>query len=146
MFSNILIVCSGNVCRSPLAKALFEKHLPHLTVDSAGIYVNVNKLDDFSAHRYAMKMANEFDLNLDGHNAKQLTAHLVKNNDLILTMNHEHLDEIAQFGDGARSKTLLLGMWLGVGDIVDPIGKDYPTFEQSYTTIEKAVLSWRRKL
>ncbi|OLQ92099.1 hypothetical protein BIY22_16445 [Vibrio panuliri] len=146
MFNRILVVCSGNICRSPLAKILFEKHLPSKQVDSAGLYVASNQLTNRCAHPSAIQVANTVQLDLSNHRAKQISPDLVEASDLILVMSHQHAEEIHLSVKGARSKTLLIGQWLGIGEIEDPICGDAVKFAECFATLEKCVLSWKKRI
>tara|TARA_Y100001956_G_scaffold82110_1_gene101781 strand:+ start:2201 stop:2644 length:444 start_codon:yes stop_codon:yes gene_type:complete len=146
MFKRIIVVCSGNICRSPLAQVLLDKMLPQVEVDSAGVVVEQHQLTGHPAVENSTKLAYENGLDLSQHSAKQLTKELIDGCDLILVMTHDHIDQVANITGGARAKTLLLGQWIGIGDIEDPIGRDMDIFIRCYNTIEKAVLSWSKRL
>lgn len=146
MFNKILIVCTGNICRSPIAEALFNKHLPSLHVGSAGIVVTENALDGYNAEPNAIEVASAHGLDISQHHAKQITAADIKENDLILTMSQNHASQLAYSFSGAKAKTLLIGQWINVGHVKDPLGKSVNEFEECYTTLEKAVLSWKNRL
>ena len=146
MFKRVLVVCSGNICRSPLAQVLLSRLLPNISIDSAGVLVDHHDLSAHPAVNNSRIVAKENGLDLSNHKAKQLTSELIDDCDLILVMTHEHLEQVAQIGRGARAKALLLGQWIGVGEIEDPIGKDIDAFRKSYELLEKACLSWPKRL
>lgn len=145
MFNSILIVCTANICRSPLAKVIFSKFLPNHTIYSAGTCVSTLNFNGLPADKNARLMAQQFELDLEQHRAQQLTPEMIEQSDLILVMNRQQLEEVAELTRGARSKTLLIGQWIHLGDIVDPYGKDLTEFEQCYKTLERAALSWSKK-
>jgi protein-tyrosine phosphatase len=146
MFKRVLVVCSGNICRSPLAQVLLSRLLPNIAIDSAGVLVDHHDLSAHPAVNNSRIVAKENGLDLSNHKAKQLTSELIDDCDLILVMTHEHLEQVAQIARGARAKALLLGQWIGVGEIEDPIGKDIDVFRHSYELLEKACLSWSKRL
>ncbi|RTZ17420.1 low molecular weight phosphotyrosine protein phosphatase [Vibrio aquaticus] len=146
MINRILIVCSGNICRSPLAKAIFEAALPQVSFDSAGLLVENSHLSGSPAAVYSQERASLSDLCLSEHRAKQLTQELVDWSDLILVMSHSQMDMISQIADGARGKAHLIGQWIGVGDIPDPIGKEFVEFDNCYRLLDRAVGSWKVRL
>lgn len=146
MINKILIVCSGNICRSPLAKAIFESALPQMEFDSAGLIVENSNLCGSPAAIYSQERASLSDLCLSKHRAKQLSPELVNWSDLILVMSHSHMDMISQITDGARGKAHLIGQWIGVGDIPDPIGNDFVEFDNCYRLLSRAVDSWKIRL
>ncbi|MDC5819342.1 low molecular weight protein-tyrosine-phosphatase [Vibrio europaeus] len=146
MISRVLIVCSGNICRSPLAEVIFKRELPQMEFDSAGLLVEQSGLHDYSAARYSQKVANLHNLDLSCHRAKQLNRELVEWSDLILAMSHDHIDLVSELNSGATGKTLLIGQWIGVGEVNDPLGKDIEQFEHCYRTLARAIESWRSRL
>ncbi|MEF1289448.1 low molecular weight protein-tyrosine-phosphatase [Vibrio sp. M260118] len=146
MINRVLVVCSGNICRSPLAEVIFKRELPQIEFDSAGLLVEQSGLHDYSAARYSQKVASFHNLDLSCHRAKQLNRELVEWSDLILVMEHEHINRLSDIVAGARAKTLLIGQWIGVGEVADPINKGYAEFVDCYATLERAVDSWRARL
>ncbi|KGY13321.1 phosphotyrosine protein phosphatase [Vibrio tubiashii] len=144
--NNILIVCSGNICRSPIAHALFEKHMPSLNIDSAGVFVDRHQLSGVHPVTNSQSVAKQNGLDISRLQAQQLTPELVSQHDLILVMTHEHIEQVAQVSQGARAKTLLIGQWIGVGEVHDPIGQEMEVFEQCFSVLERAVLSWKSRL
>ncbi|WP_414932428.1 low molecular weight protein-tyrosine-phosphatase [Vibrio europaeus] len=146
MVKQILVVCSGNICRSPLAKELFTQALPKLKFDSAGVLVEKTGLKGKPAVGYSQTIAERKGLTLSEHKAKQVTSDLVEWSDLILVMSHDHIDLVSELNSGARGKTLLIGQWIGVGEVNDPLGKDIEEFEHCYRTLARAIESWRVRL
>lgn len=84
MFNKILVVCVGNICRSPTAERLLKHYQPELTVDSAGLGALVGK----GADERAMSVARDHHLSLDGHVARQVTGRMCREYDLILAMEN----------------------------------------------------------
>ncbi|MDC5705007.1 low molecular weight phosphotyrosine protein phosphatase [Vibrio europaeus] len=146
MVKRILVVCSGNICRSPLAKELFAQALPNIEFDSAGVLVDKTGLKGKPAVGHSQTLAERKGLTLSEHKAKQVTPDLVEWSDLILVMSHDHIDLVSELNLGTRAKTLLIGQWIGVGEVDDPLGKDIEEFEHCYRTLARAIESWRTRL
>lgn len=142
MFNKILIVCVGNICRSPTAEFMLQAALPSKQVDSAGLHAMVDKDMDGQARQTAESKG----LVCKTHSARQLTSELGRNYDLILVMEKRHRDEIAERFPELMAKTMLLGKWEGEKDIPDPYRKSDEVFEQIYHHIETSVQSWATKL
>ena len=90
MIKSVLVVCVGNICRSPTGERLFKRALPHLPVASAGL----GALVGHAADKTATEVAAEKGLSLEGHEAQQLTASLCREYDLILVMEKRHIEQV----------------------------------------------------
>jgi protein-tyrosine-phosphatase len=96
---NLLFVCSGNTCRSPMAEALARKiaarrGIEDLNVSSAG----TNAWDNVPATDEALLVGMERDIDLTGHRARKLTPAIVSEADLIFVMTPGHLEQVKQLG------------------------------------------------
>jgi protein-tyrosine phosphatase len=142
MFNKVLVVCVGNICRSPIGEQLLQKHLPHLEVTSAGIQALVGKPADPNS----VAVAAEQDIDLSMHIAQQLTAELVAKHDLILVMERGHVNAVTKLSPAARGKTMLFGQWNGQQEIPDPYRQSKEAFEFVYAMMSESALKWAEKL
>ena len=142
MFDSILVICTGNICRSPIAEELLRTLLPSKNISSAGTGALVDKGADKSASYVALKHG----LSLSSHKAKQFTNELARKYDLILVMEKEHHDYIVKVAPEASGKTRLLGHWIGSKQIPDPYKKSDEAFESVYQIINEACQQWVKKL
>lgn len=142
MYQKILIVCVGNICRSPTGESLLKKKLPNLQISSAGIRALTGKDADFQAIKVALKHGTI----IAGHSARQLTAKMCEQADLILVMEPNHIESVAEVLPSARSKTMLFGQWLPQKSIPDPFRQSDEMFESVYQQLENAAEQWARKL
>ena len=140
-FDAILIVCVGNICRSPTAERLLQQALPHKTVSSAGIAALAGQ----SADATAEAIARQHGVALDGHIAQQLTRTLCQQHDLILVMEQKHIDAVTRIAPEVRGKTMLYGHWLK-RDIPDPYRQSREAFEFTYDLIAEATQAWAQRL
>jgi protein-tyrosine-phosphatase len=123
----ILLVCTGNMCRSPMAEVILKDQLhrdgkDHLyRVRSAGTWT----VDGRAASHLAIAVIQEADLDLTGHRTHHLTSEDVRQAALILVMTQDHKESLlAEFPD-AGQKTLMLSELVGNRyDISDPYGTD----------------------
>ncbi|QCT20089.1 low molecular weight phosphotyrosine protein phosphatase [Jejubacter calystegiae] len=134
---HILVVCTGNICRSPAAAGLLAAQLEG-NVASAGIHA----LSGHRADARAMRLAERRGVSLYGHQARQLTRQMCRHSDLILAMERGHIGYIANMAPEALGKTLLLGHWLDSPEIADPWQESDARFEQIFSHIERAVGRW----
>ncbi|MGR5207585.1 low molecular weight protein-tyrosine-phosphatase [Vibrio alfacsensis] len=146
MFNRILVVCTGNICRSPIAEALLKASLPNHTIESAGTAVAASRLSNASAHEYSLQVCTENGLDISSHAARQLSPEICAQFDLVLVMSHEQIEEVAQLCPRARCKTMLLGHWIGQGEIADPIHQPKESFAHLFKTLVRATHSWVKKV
>ena len=131
MFNSVLVVCTGNICRSPIGERYLQKLLPDMIIQSAGTGALVGHAADDSAI---------------GHTGRQFTAELGRAFDLILVMERCHLEQVSRLAPEVRGKTMLFGHWLEQRDIPDPYRKSDEAFASVYKLIESAGLQWAKKL
>jgi len=138
MMKNILIVCIGNICRSPMGEGLLQTKLPELNVSSAGIFAMV----DYPADPYSVAIMAERNIDISAHRARQIDDEIVSNSDLILTMEKRHNKKIQSMFFGTTGKVHLIGKWLNDREIADPVGKDERTFRVAMANIERGLDLW----
>jgi len=128
-FNAILVICTGNICRSPIGERLLRRLLPAARVDSQ-----------------ATEIAAERGTLLEGHVARRLTPAMVRDYDLILAMELEHIEQVTAIAPEARGKMMLFGHWTGRKEIPDPYRKNRDAFEYVYGLLEQASLEWAKRL
>jgi len=144
MFDSILMVCAGNICRSPTAEYVLKHKVSgsKITVSSAGLTALENK----SADSYAQDLAIQNGIDMSAHKGRQLTSSLIAHNSLILVMENRHLDDLCSRFPEARGKTFLLGKWIGDKEIPDPYRQSQEAFEHVYALIDSACSAWQKYL
>ncbi len=140
--SSILVVCVGNVCRSPIGERLLADACPNLRTTSAGIKALVGQ----SASAASAKIAERNGVSLNGHVARQFTAELAAQFDLILVMEKAHMKETAVLAPNSVGKTALFGEWIGQSDIADPYGLSDEFYIAAFDKIQKASAGWITRL
>jgi len=142
MFNKILVVCVGNICRSPTAERLLKRYQPDLTVDSAGLGALVGK----GADERASSVASDHSLSLDGHVARQISGRMFREYDLILTMEKRHIHALCEIAPEMRGKVMLFGHWDSEREIPDPYRKSREAFEAVYTLLDQSARQWAQAL
>ncbi|SFQ01788.1 low molecular weight protein arginine phosphatase [Salibacterium halotolerans] len=138
--TNVLFVCTGNTCRSPMAEALLrEKGRDDIEVQSAGTSASPG----MSASKETVEVLKERDILLR-HAAKPLTKERVDWADLILTMTKNHHGMTVQQFPEAADKVFTVKEFAwneesGAGDITDPIGGSRDTYRHTADELETLV-------
>jgi RpiB/LacA/LacB family sugar-phosphate isomerase len=141
----ILFVCTGNVCRSPMAEGLFRhavKGNTHYRVISAG----VGAVDGQPPSPHAVRALKELGIDIGRQRSRMLSADLVREADYIFGMTHGHVDAVTLLFPQAAEKTFLLREFdetLDVfeKDISDPIGGSYEVYLNCRDQIEQGIAS-----
>lgn len=134
MIRNILFVCIGNICRSPMAEGLFRHAMPGKAVCSAGIHAMVGE----PADPIAVRLMREQGIDISEHRGQALAEWMVKETDLILTMDRQQKQFIEHKFPKARGKVWRLGEPGGY-DVPDPYLHGPAAFLHAYTLIEQGV-------
>ena len=144
MIRHILVVCVGNICRSPMAEAVLRNALRNqqdITVESAGLGAMV----DWPASEHAESLMKERGLDISSHRARQLTPELISEADLILVMELGHKKAIEAEDLTARGKVFRFGEWRDK-DINDPFQQPKVQFEKALREIDTCVATWVERL
>lgn len=140
-FHNILVVCTGNICRSPMAEILLKEVFPNKHIFSAGTY----GLTGESIDPLAEACLNTINLSGLQHIAQKITADHIRQADLILTMSNRQLRFIEQEWPFSRGKVFRLGHWQHK-DIVDPYQQSSAFFMQVFNEIQLCINDWQPRL
>ncbi|BDM62839.1 phosphatase [Shewanella sp. NFH-SH190041] len=145
MFNNILVVCVGNICRSPYAEQQLKQVFPTKQISSAGIAVNKSGLANAPWYKTGIPVAQSRGVHTDSHKAKQLTAKMCHEAELILVMEQKHVSRVTAISPESQGKIIPLGKWINQ-EIPDPFRQSTEAFEFCYQLIDNAVESLREKL
>ena len=144
MIRHIVVVCVGNICRSPMAEALLRQALGEqdgYTVESAGL----GALVGYPAAEHSVSLMDELGLDIREHRARQLHPDMVGVADLVLVMETDHKRAIDDADATARGKVYRLGEWQDK-DIGDPYRQPLEAYKAALEAIHEGVASWVERI
>src|SRR5512147_1470838 len=141
----ILFVCTGNVCRSPMAEGLFRQAIQgrgNYRVFSAGL----GAVDGQPPSAHAVTALKELGIDISNLRSRMLTPDLVQQADYIFGMTHSHVDTVMLLYPQAAEKAFLLREFDETldafeKDISDPIGGSYEVYMSCRDQIEQGIVS-----
>ncbi|HQZ71718.1 MAG TPA: low molecular weight protein arginine phosphatase [Anaerolineae bacterium] len=146
----VLVVCTANQCRSPMAEGLLKQRLAatdaldRVRVSSAGTWARAG----VPATPSAVQVMAERDIDIGAHRSREVSAEILDPSDLILVMTRGHAESLIAEFPGAASRILCFSALVGSAfDIADPVG--LPLSEYRATADELARLidaGWARIL
>ena len=139
----ILFVCTGNVCRSPMAEGIF-RHTTRGRGDFQVYSAGIGAVDGQPPTPHAVMAMLEVGMDISDQRSRALTADLVRQADFILCMTHSHVDSIHWMYPWAAEKTFVLREFDDTleqfeKDISDPIGSSFDVYEDCRDQIHQGI-------
>ena len=137
--SRILVVCTGNLCRSPFAEELLKKYLGSspIVVESAG----TDAPEGLAVPEEVLTVASQYGLDLSAHRSRHIAPELVRRADLVLTMTPKQSRLLTQWAPEAAAKVFMLSQFGGGYGraIPDPIGRSLAVYGAVFRHIDAEI-------
>lgn len=143
IIKSILFVCTGNICRSPMAEAILKKMVPmeaDIRVFSAGSHAREGNL----ATENSILVSRDAGIDLSSHRARKLTTDMAREADMILAMEPLHTEHVLSLDIWVKDKTFNLIRFAqdhqGDGDLIpDPYGGSLREYQICFRKIDECV-------
>jgi protein-tyrosine phosphatase len=140
MFKKIISVCTGNICRSPIAEGLLRERLSGSGIQS--VSAGISAMVHYQADPLAQLVMKEHGHDISAHRAQQATLPLLNANDLILAMDQTHYVWLRTNFPHLSGRIYKIGRWRGNLDVEDPYRQPKAVFDQVYELIEACTGDW----
>lgn len=138
---NVLTVCLGNICRSPMAEGLLAAAMPDCEVTSAGL----GAMSGHPADPIARELMQERGVSIDAHRARQINRDLCQRADLILVMDTHQRRAVEQLYPFTSGKVFRLCEH-DKCDVPDPYQAGRSAFQTSLALIEGGATQWANRI
>ena len=150
---NILFICSGNTCRSPLAEMIARRILAEHHLDAETCSAGILTADGIPWSEHTLSIAAQQGLDTQGHRSVQVRQEHLNRADLILVMASRHLESLKRMfpEETFRDKTFLLKEYLdattdGNNEVRDPYGESLNSYLEVTAELERILCKLPDKL
>lgn len=138
---SILVVCEGNICRSPMAQGLLAAALPSVQVRSAGL----GALIGMPADETAVRLVQERGIDITAHRAVQINRQICVQADMVLVMDFEQRKRLEEMYPQACGRVFRVGEYTK-RDIPDPYRQSELAFREALSLIDEGLREWLQRI
>ncbi len=149
MFTDVLIVCHANICRSPADEMLFKAHYKKFAgqkeaktkFHSAGIHA----VEGYEMDPVMRRLLADQGVSTGEHYARRLNQQILRDAELVLVTERRQVNAVESLDSTSRGKVYALGKWEN-SDVFDPHGGEETAYRASLVLIERLVMEWLKKI
>ncbi|MDB6078963.1 MAG: protein tyrosine phosphatase [Akkermansiaceae bacterium] len=138
---SILVVCEGNICRSPMAEGLLADSLPGVKLHSAGLGAVLGS----PADEMALQLMAQRGIDIGAHRARQITRQMCLEADIVFVMEREQRQRLEKTYPEACGRIFRLGEPMDL-DIPDPYRKPASAFRTALSIIDDGIGHWVQRI
>jgi protein-tyrosine phosphatase len=140
-----MMVCAGNICRSPFAEFYLRQKLEEKGVEAGGFSRGLLMMQGSKVPEKGLKVGLEFGVDMTEHMSQALLAPDMDRAGLVLVMEPEQRSHLMQKRPEHVGKVMLLSQLNGGQTIDDPMGRSEDTFRRVYSEIAACVDAWAER-
>lgn len=142
----LLVICTANICRSPMAAAAMMHQLRERGLRSDVLSAGVHALPDQPAHPLSIAAVAKKGIgDLTTHRSREVSRLLLEHSDLVLCMEERQRSALLALAPRAAGRIRLLGHWYGI-EIDDPVNGTEEGFEECLNTMNDCITQWIDRL
>lgn len=143
--SPIMMICAGNMCRSPFAEYYMRQKLEQAGVEGECFSRGLLAMPGRKVPCTALKVGLEFDIDMQDHISQTLLAPDVDRAAMILVMEQGQRQHLSKMRPASIGKIFLLSQPSDGKRIADPMGKDEACFRKTYEEITMNIDAWMKR-
>jgi protein-tyrosine phosphatase len=137
----LLVVCEGNICRSPMAQGLLRARLPGCRVQSAGL----NAVIGAPADPIATSLLRDRGIDIEAHRATQITRKMCLDCDMVLVMDRDQRRRLEDMYPETCGRVFRLAEFADA-DVPDPYRQPEKAFRHALMIIDEGVTRWVQRI